>query len=163
MSEPEQAGQAPARRLLLEDWVGAVLMALLALITFANVVVRYLSDQSFAWTEELSVVLMVMLAMASAGAAIHRNTHVRIEALVEGAPPARVRVLEGIAALATVIAFLLLAGLGGRLAWDDYRYDVTTPGIGLPQWWYTVWLPVLSVTLAARAMQRLIRLWGRPA
>ena len=143
MSEPEQPGQAPTRRLLLEDWVGAVLMALLALITFANVVVRYLSDQSFAWTEELSVVLMVMLAMASAGAAIYRNTHVRIEALVEGAPPARARALESLAAIATVIAFLLLAGLGGRLAWDDYRYEVTTPGIGLPQWWYTVWLPPL--------------------
>lgn len=138
--------------------MGAVLMAILALITFANVVVRYLTDQSFAWTEELSVVMMVLLTMVSASAAVVRNSHVRIEALVDNAPPARKRALESISALASVVAFLMLAGLGARLAWDDWRFDVTTPGIGLPQWWYTLWLPLLALLLAARAMQRLIDL-----
>lgn len=138
--------------------MGAVLMAILALITFANVVVRYLTDQSFAWTEELSVVMMVLLTMVSASAAVVRNSHVRIETLVDNAPPARKRALEAVSALASVVAFLTLAGLGVRLAWDDWRFDVTTPGIGLPQWWYTLWLPLLALLLAARAMQRLVSL-----
>lgn len=152
----------PPRRLLPEDRIGALLMALLALITFANVVVRYLTDQSFAWTEELSVVLMVLLAMVAASAAIVRNSHVRIEALVDSAPPTRKRALESLSAVASVVAWLLIAGLGARMAWDDYRYDVTTPGIGLPQWWYTVWLPLLALLLAARSMQRLVALWTPP-
>jgi TRAP-type C4-dicarboxylate transport system permease small subunit len=59
--------------------------------------------------------------------------------------------------LSTAGCVIVLAALGGRLAWDDFRFDVTTPGIGLPQWWYTVWLPVLSLVIAFRAMQRLIR------
>ncbi len=151
------SGQPTLKRRLPEDWIGAVLMALLALITFVNVVVRYLTDQSFAWTEELSVVLMVFLTMVAASAALVRNAHVRIEVLTDGAPPRRRRVLESLSALASVIAFLILAGLGARLAWDDWRFDVTTPGIGLPQWWYTVWLPLLALLLAARAMQRLVR------
>jgi hypothetical protein len=37
-------------------------MGLLALITFANVLVRYFTSQSFAWTEEFSVFLMIVLA-----------------------------------------------------------------------------------------------------
>ena len=152
------SGQPAPKRRLPEDWVGAALMAILALITFANVVVRYLTDQSFAWTEELSVVLMVFLTMVAASAALVRNAHVRIEVFTDGAPPGRRRVLESLSALASVIAFLILAGLGARLAWDDWRFDVTTPGIGLPQWWYTVWLPLLALLLAARAMQRLVRL-----
>jgi TRAP-type C4-dicarboxylate transport system permease small subunit len=158
-AEPGLAlGQSARRRLLPEDRIGAVLMALLALITFANVVVRYLTDQSFAWTEELSVVLM--LTMVAASAAVVRNAHVRIEVLIDGASTARLRALESLAALASVIAWLLLTGLGSRLAWDDYRFDVTTPGIGLPQWWYTIWLPILALLLAARCMQRLVRLWA---
>ena len=156
-----ESGQPAERRLLPEDRIGAVLMALLALITFANVVVRYLTDQSFAWTEELSVVLMVLLAMVAASAAIVRNSHVRIEFLIEGGSPARQRALEAFAALSSVVAWLLLAGLGARLAWDDYRFDVTSPGIGLPQWWYTIWLPLLALLLAARSMQRLVRLRTR--
>jgi len=161
-SEQPGAGSsqpAPKRRLLPEDRIGAVLMALLAVITFANVVVRYLTDQSFAWTEELSVVLMVLLTMVAASAAVVRNAHVRIEVLIDGASPARQRALESLAAVASVIAWLLLAGLGSRLAWDDFRFDVTTPGIGLPQWWYMIWLPLLALLLAARSMQRLVRLW----
>jgi TRAP-type C4-dicarboxylate transport system permease small subunit len=161
--EAASAGQSSLRRkLLIEDRIGAVLMAVLALITFANVVVRYLTDQSFAWTEELSVVLMVLLTMVAASAAIVRNSHVRIEVLLVGGSPARQRALESLAALASVIAWLLISGLGSRLAWDDYRFDVTTPGIGLPQWWYTVWLPVLALLLAARSMQQLVRLWAPP-
>lgn len=156
-----ESGQPAERRLLPEDRIGAVLMALLALITFANVVVRYLTDQSFAWTEELSVVLMVLLAMVAASAAVVRNSHVRIEFLIEGGSPARQRALEAFAALSSVVAWLLLAGLGARLAWDDYRFDVTSPGIGLPQWWYTIWLPLLALLLAARSMQRLVRLRTR--
>lgn len=161
VAEPGLApGRSTPRRLLPEDRIGAVLMALLALITFANVVVRYLTDQSFAWTEELSVVLMVLLTMVAASAAVVRNAHVRIEVLIDGASPARLRALESLAALASVIAWLLLTGLGSRLAWDDYRFDVTTPGIGLPQWWYTIWLPLLALLLATRCMQRLVRLWA---
>jgi TRAP-type C4-dicarboxylate transport system permease small subunit len=52
----------------------------------------------------------------------------------------------------------MLASLGTRLAWDDYRYEVTSPGIGVPQWWYTVWLPVLSAVVALRGMQRFLRI-----
>ncbi|MFM8547746.1 MAG: TRAP transporter small permease [Betaproteobacteria bacterium] len=158
LRESGPSGQRAPRRLLPEDRVGAVLMALLALITFANVVVRYLTDQSFAWTEELSVVLMVLLTMVSASAAVVRNSHVRIEALVDNAPPARKRALESFSALAGVVAYLILCGLGARLAWDDFRFDVTTPGIGLAQWWYTIWLPLLALLLAGRAMHRLILL-----
>jgi hypothetical protein len=27
------------------------------------------------------------------------------------------------------------------MVWDDYRYEETSPGIGVPQWWYSLWLP----------------------
>jgi TRAP-type C4-dicarboxylate transport system permease small subunit len=129
-------------------------MALLALITFANVIVRYFTSQSFAWTEELSVSLLVMTAGA---AAIARDRHVRIETFYEGGSASRRRLLAALSDLANVGCFLVIAALGGRLAWDDYRFDVTTPGIGLPQWWYTIWLPLLALVIAFRAMQRLIK------
>lgn len=156
-SEPAPAAEQPPR--VLEDWIGAIAMALLALITFGNVVARYFTDESFAWTEELSVSLMVVLAMVAAGAAVVRDRHIRIEFFYEGGSEARRRRLALLSSVATVVAFLCMAGLGARLAYDDFRYDVTSPGIGVPQWWYTVTLPVLSLTIAFRAMQRFVRDW----
>lgn len=157
MKAEEQSG-APGRvRLLPEDWAGAIVMALLALITFANVIARYFTSQSFAWTEELSVSLMVVLVLVAGAAGVARDRHIRIEAIYESGGPGRRALLAMLSGLSTAGCFIVLAALGGRLAWDDFRFDVTTPGIGLPQWWYTVWLPVLSLVIAFRAMQRLIR------
>jgi TRAP-type C4-dicarboxylate transport system permease small subunit len=34
-----------------EEWLGVACIAALTLITLGNVLTRYLSDQSFAWTE----------------------------------------------------------------------------------------------------------------
>jgi len=156
---PDPETSAPRRRYLPEDWVGGAAMALLALITFANVVMRYLTNESFAWTEELSVSLMVILTMVAAGGAVLRDRHIRIEAVFIGGSAQRRRRLAILSAIATIVTFLIMFGLGLRLFWDDYRYEVTSPGIGVPQWWYTVWLPVLSLTIALRAMQRLTMAW----
>ncbi|MBV8157347.1 MAG: TRAP transporter small permease subunit, partial [Dyella sp.] len=57
----------------IEDWIGVVVMALLVAITFANVVVRYFTDESFAWTEEFSVFLMIVLALVAGSAAVARD------------------------------------------------------------------------------------------
>ena len=67
------------RRYLPEDSLGAIAMGLLAAITFGNVVVRYFTNESFAWSEELSIALMVILTMVAAGAAVARDRHIRIE------------------------------------------------------------------------------------
>lgn len=161
-SAPEPEAVRPRKHYLPEDWVGAAAMALLALITFTNVVVRYLTDESFAWSEELSVSLMVILTMVAASAAVARDRHIRIEFLYVSGSPARQRTLAIISSVATVAVFLLVFGLGLRLFWDDYRYDVTSPGIGVPQWWYTIWLPILALLIAVRGMQQLLAALHKP-
>ncbi|MGD9945859.1 MAG: TRAP transporter small permease [Burkholderiaceae bacterium] len=140
-----------------EDWIGAIAMGLLAFITFANVLARYFTSESFAWTEEISISLMVITTMVAASAAVVRDRHIRIEFFSSKGSPQRRRRLAYLADAMSALAFLLMFGLGLRLFWDDYRYEVTSPGIGVPQWWYTVWLPVLSLLIAMRAVQNMIR------
>ena len=158
--QPDAAVAPAPRRYLPEDWLGAIAMGLLAAITFANVLVRYFTNESFAWSEELSISLMLILTMVAAGAAVARDRHIRIEFLYSSGSPARQRGLAILSELATVATYLVLFGLGLRLLWDDWRYEVTSPGIGVPQWWYTLWLPLLALTISARAVQRLIRHLG---
>jgi TRAP-type C4-dicarboxylate transport system permease small subunit len=47
----------------------------------------------------------------------------------------------------------LLAWYGARMAWDDYELEVTSPGLGWPQWLYTAWLPLLALLVLARIAQ----------
>ena len=60
------------------------------------------------------------------------------------------------------LLFLLMAALSSRIVWDHYRFEDITPGIGLPQWWYSIWLPLLSLAIAGRALGLFIRRGRRP-
>lgn len=143
--------------LKIEDWLTVVVMGLLSLITFANVLVRYFTDQSFAWTEEFSVFLMIVLALVAGSASVARNRQIRIEYFADSGSDKRQRALARFGALMVFVLFALIAVLSVRVVWDDFRFGETSPGIGVPQWWYTIWLPVLSVAIAGRALGLFIR------
>jgi TRAP-type C4-dicarboxylate transport system permease small subunit len=147
----------PRVPLAIEDWLTVVIMALLALITFANVLVRYFTSASFAWTEEVSVFLMIVLAMVAGSAAVARNRHIRIEFFADGGTPRRQRALATFGAAMVALLFGLIAVLSVRLVWDDVQYGETSPGIGVPQWWYSIWLPIISAAITLRALGLMLR------
>jgi TRAP-type C4-dicarboxylate transport system permease small subunit len=154
MSEHDEATRVPLK---LEDWLTVIVMGALALITFANVLVRYFTNQSFAWTEEFSVFLMIVLSLVAGSAAVARNRHIRIEYFADSGPASRQRTLARFGALMVALLFGLIGVLSMRLVWDDYRFGETSPGIGVPQWWYSIWLPVLSIAIMLRALGLFIR------
>jgi TRAP-type C4-dicarboxylate transport system permease small subunit len=55
--------------------------------------------------------------------------------------------------------FGLLTWLGALYVWDEYRFEVMSPGMGVPQWRYTVALPTLSLLVSLRILGRLVRVW----
>lgn len=157
----ESASHAPSAqrsaRAGLEQTLGAIVMALLVLITLTNVVVRYLTSQSFAWTEEISVFLLVVMTLAGSAWAAARDAHIRIEFFyLRDAKPRRWLAL--LSALATALMFAMLAVLLARAAVFEYQFGETTTGLGVPRWWYTAWLPVLAAWIAIRAAGRGLQL-----
>jgi len=158
-NEPDE----PTRiSLKIEDWLTVIVMGLLALITFANVIARYFTDQSFAWTEEFSVFLMIVLALVAGSASVARNRQIRIEYFADSGSEKRQRALARFGALMVFVLFALIAVLSVRVVWDDFRFGETSPGIGVPQWWYTIWLPVFSTAIAGRALGLFIRRGRQP-
>lgn len=147
----------PQPRLTVEQALIAVIMALIVLITLANVIVRYLTAYSFAFTEEFSVTLLVALALLGSTAAFATGHHIRITFFTERLPAAWQPACERLALAVTALLFGLLTVLGGRLAYDDFRFEVTSPGLGAPQWLYTIWLPILALLITLRVLRRLLQ------
>jgi TRAP-type C4-dicarboxylate transport system permease small subunit len=151
-------GETPPRvPVKIEEFFAAMAMALLCCITFANVVVRYLTDVSFAFTEEFSVFLMVVLTLFGASAAFARDRHIRMTFITDRLPKPLARKVEYFVLLLGIVMFGVMAWYGSFLFWDDWTYETTSPGIGIPQWIYTIWLPLLSVVIVLRILGRLIR------
>ena len=121
----------------VERFLMALSMGMLCLLTMINVLVRYFTDISFAFTEEISVALMVVMTLIGASHAFATNHHIAITFFVERLPA--------------------LKNVAFRFA---YAYEVTSPSLGVPQWWYTIWLPVLSIVIVLRLLAVLMR--GKP-
>jgi TRAP-type C4-dicarboxylate transport system permease small subunit len=114
--------------------------------------VRYLTNYSFAFTEEYSIALMVVVALLGTSIAAARNRHMRISWFVERMPRTLALAANFVAMLASAAMFALLIGLGARLVWDEYRFEVLSPGLGEPQWIYTLTLPLFSLLVLARVV-----------
>jgi TRAP-type transport system small permease protein len=140
-----------------EELLAVVCMASLALVTLLNVLTRYFSDQSFAWTEEISVFLMVLMTLAGAAAAAARDRHIRIEFFYEGGSPTRQRRLRVACAGMAAAVFAVLALLFSRMLFDEIRYAETSMGLGVPRWWYTVFSPLLCAWISWRCIGALRR------
>ncbi len=145
----------------VEEFFAAAGMALICLITFGNVIVRYFTDESFAFTEEFSVFLMVFMTFVGASAAFVRNAHIRVTFVTDRLGPVAAHALELLVMALGVLLFALIAWLGTRLAYDEWKFETTSPGIGIPQWLYTVWLPILSCVIVLRLLGRMHRLWRK--
>lgn len=143
----------PAR---VERALAAMVMAVLTLITGANVLMRYCTDISFAMTEEVSVFLLLILTLVGAVSAFVEGRHVRITLVVEALPAWGKAVCAAVEWASNVAMFALLAWYGVLAAWDDYSFEVTSPALGLPQWWYSVWLPVCSGLIVLRLALMLV-------
>ncbi|ABC23038.1 TRAP transporter small permease [Rhodospirillum rubrum] len=142
----------------VERVLAALAMAAICLITFANVVVRYFTDVSLAFTEEFSIFLMVVMTLLGSSAAIALDRHIRITVLVDRLPAPLRRVTETLVWLATLAMLGVLVWYGGRLTYDQWRFEETSPALGYPQWLYTLWLPLLSAVMGLRVLGRLSRL-----
>jgi len=148
---PADAPPPPREPVLVEEAIAVACMVVLVLLTLANVVVRYFTDESFAATEEVSISLMVIMTVAGACAAAARDRHIRIEYFYETGTAGRRRRLALLSAVVTCVFFLVLGALSARVVWDEWRYEETTMALGLPRWWFTVWVPAMCVVLAMRA------------
>jgi TRAP-type C4-dicarboxylate transport system permease small subunit len=145
----------------LERVLATLALVVISLISLANVVVRYFTNASFAFTEELSVFLLVILTFAGASVAIRSNRHIRIGLLERLFPRLRVPLIL-LQWLAGVLVLGLVLWYGGHFALEEFQWESESPGLGLPNWWYVVWLPILALLMLVRLSQMTLdRLRGR--
>jgi len=151
---PAAEADAP---LTVEQILNGIAMGLIVLVTFGNVLARYFTSQSFAATEEFSIALLIVVSFLGSSAAFAFDRHIRVGFFVDRMPPRWRRAAEWLSFAVTASLFAFIAFYAARLTFDQYRFEETSPALGVPQWWYTVWMPVLSVALVLRLVATRVR------
>lgn len=96
-------------------WALIGLLAAMSVVIFTNVVLRYTTDQSIEWAEEVSRHMMIWLTFLGAGPVLRYGGHIAVENLQDALPRA------GGIALRAVVAALLFAFFG-FMVWYGWLY-----------------------------------------
>lgn len=138
---------------LFEEYLCAFLIALMATLAFANVIVRYLTDQSLAFTEELIINLFVLATLLGASMAFKRGAHLGVTFIDTVLPPKALRWVAGLAAFCGVALFAILFYYGVDMVIQEYESQMVTYSMALPMWWFGLSVPVGSVLVIIRVIQ----------
>ncbi len=105
----------------IEETSIAVCLGLMTLITFANVVARYVFNSNILWGIEVTVYLFAWLVLMGASYGVKKHVHIGVDVIINMASP---RWRHGLALLSAVacIAFAVLLTIG---AWEYWWPFVT--------------------------------------
>ncbi|WP_078392872.1 TRAP transporter small permease [Shouchella patagoniensis] len=134
-------------------------MAGMAIITFANVLSRYFFDSSFAFAEELTIHLFVLATFIGASIAIKRNAHFSFRFLYEKMTAKWRRITLLVTSGLMVVFLLLTLHFGLELALNQLERGRVTPALNIPQWLFTLSIPIGSLFCIIRTVEMTILQW----
>jgi TRAP-type C4-dicarboxylate transport system permease small subunit len=142
---------APVKRLgAIVESVAAVLLAVVVVIVLVQVFGRYILQISLSWPEELARYVLVWLMFFGVAAASATRSQIVVDTILELVSPRVRRILEGIGALAGLVAVGLLVWTSQALFGPASRS--TSPATGIPSFWIYLAIPIGGALLGLFAL-----------
>jgi len=105
----------------IEETLMAVLMGLMTLVTFANVIARYVFNDNLLWALETTVYLFAWMVLLGASYCVKKSLHLGVDMVIANLSP-QARKAAGLFAVGACLLFSVLLLKG---AWD-YWYPFAT-------------------------------------
>lgn len=137
-----------------EEALGSILLAIMATIAFLNVIVRYCTNFSFAWTEEITVNFFVWITLLGTARAFREGSHLGMSIVYESLPRGGRKFCYLLACVICVIFFGSLVYTGSLEVIDEYELESISESLGIPVWWYTIATPAFSLLIIFRMIER---------
>ena len=142
----------------LEEGLIVILMAAMTLVTFMQVVARYVFNYSFVWALELTGVMFAWLIFIGMSYGVRVGAHIGVDVVLRALSDRAARVVGSLAAVLCIIYALIVT-------WGGYQYVTKMHDVGIlmqdmpvQQWIPRVVIPVGFALLAFRFAQVLWRL-----
>lgn len=132
-------------------------MAAMSIVTFVNVLTRYLLDHSLAFTEEVTVNLFVLLTFMGASAGIRRKAHLGFSLLFEQTTGGLRLFFTLLIGTITSLIFFIVLYFGIDMLFFQMNLKQMTPALGWPQWVFSAGLPLGALFCLYRSVEST---WG---
>ncbi len=121
----------------IEETLIALILGAMTVVTFANVVARYVFNANILWALETTVFLFAWLVLLGASYCVKVRAHLGVDAILNIVSPGARRVLA-LTAVAACLAFSVLLMIGAWNFWAPFAALPMLDGTLKDQAWYEV-------------------------
>lgn len=143
-----------------EEAACALLLLVMASVAFVNVLIRYGTNYSFAFVEEVEVSALVYLTVFGGAAAFRKGLHLGLHFVFVRFPLPLRRVVLILSMALILLVFGTLAYYGIAQMRDEMALTTLSEALQVPQWAYTLAVPLGSLLIIARALEHTRMLWN---
>ena len=138
----------------LEEGIIAAIFGTMVLVTFVQVVLRYVFNSGFVWALELTTYLFAWLVLFGISYGVKKNAHLGVDAFVRLFSPGTRRVMGLLAVAAGILygVLLLIGGYNYVFAFL-FRIGIESEDLPVPQWVPMAILPIGLALLIFRFAQ----------
>lgn len=130
----------------LDHWLVAILLAVMALITFINILSRYIFHLSLAATEEITINLFVWMTIIGIGIAFERGGQLGMVTFYNMFPRRFQKACAALYSLLAAALFLILNYFMLQAIYDEITlFQARSASLDIPVWIYYAGLPLFSV------------------
>ncbi|MCV2892810.1 TRAP transporter small permease [Lentibacter sp. XHP0401] len=137
----------------LEEYICSIIFLVMTIIGFANVLVRYLSNYSFAATQEILLNGFLLLTVFGAAIAARRGEHLAVSLFADMLPTAMQPFVRWFALVLSVALLALSAWYCAEMVVNQRASGIVSPGLQVPSWYYSLALPLGFLMIALRLVQ----------
>jgi TRAP-type transport system small permease protein len=145
-------------RLVLQAfaWIAGIILGAMALAVTLDVVSRNLGLGNTGWVVELSEYSLPVATLLVAPWLLHRNEHVRLDAMLVSLPKRVALLLERVADALGILICAVFVWFSVKLIFDSARLgSMVVKTLAIPEWWQYALVPVCFGLLAVEFFRRL--------
>ena len=140
-----------------EDGICAIILFIMLILTFINVIARYVLLASMPFVEELTCVGLMILSILGAATASKRGAHLGLSVVTDLLPQTAQRVIALICDILNAAFCVVIVYLGYLMVQNQINSNVLSMGMSWPVWLYGIWLPIGGAVLFIRQVQLAIQ------
>ena len=137
----------------LEEGIMAFLLAFMTILTFIQVVLRYVFNTGLLWSLEATTYSFAWLVLIGMSYGVRTRAHIAVDLITSHLSPS-VRRMVALLALLLCIVYCVLMFYGSYIFVDRlYALGNMARDVPAPKWLLTIIMPISFVLLAFRFMQ----------
>src|SRR5262245_49326778 len=137
-------------------WLAATALLLIVVLNGVNIVFRYFFRTPFSWAEEAMLYLMIFGVYVGAVSVAWQQAHIRIDAVIDFAPPARRKVLQIVSTLVLAAVLVPVVFASFRVVNLLFEFEQRSDALHLPMWIAQSVIPISLLLIVLMSLARLV-------